>query len=254
MMPTLVAHRGWATRWPENTLEGLMAAVDAGADHVEFDIQLSADGVPVLLHDVTLERTAGHAGCALDMQWDELKRIKVGETGRLGDACAHARLPSLALIRDWLETEPDVTAFAEIKTESLSRFGVGRVVDACLHALDPVLERCVITSFNAEVLLAARKKREARIAWVLSHFDQESCDQALSLAPEFLFCNYRKLPAGMSKLPSGPWQWVLYEVTNAQLALELAEKGASHIETMAIGEMLSDPLLANNHDKDRETF
>jgi len=225
-----------------------MAAVDAGARHVEFDIQLSVDGVPMLLHDATLERTAGHAGCALDMRWDELKNVRIGETGRLGEVCANARLPSLALIRDWLATEPEISAFAEIKTESLSRFGVDRVLEACLQVLEPVLDRCVITSFSDEVLLGARCRRQTRIAWVLERYDEQSLTRATSLAPDYLFCNYRKLPDSLDRLPAGPWQWVLYEVTDARLALDLAKKGAGLIETMAVGEMLADPLLNSDSD------
>ena len=55
----LVAHRGYAARYPENTRESLAAAVRAGARFLEFDVQLSADGVPVLLHDVTLSARPG---------------------------------------------------------------------------------------------------------------------------------------------------------------------------------------------------
>lgn len=63
----LVAHRGYAARYPENTRESLAAAVSVGAEFVEFDIQLSADGVPVLLHDADLDRTAGRRGTVFDL-------------------------------------------------------------------------------------------------------------------------------------------------------------------------------------------
>ncbi|HEY9197768.1 MAG TPA: glycerophosphodiester phosphodiesterase family protein, partial [Gammaproteobacteria bacterium] len=49
--PILIAHRGYAARHPENTLSALQAAVAAGARWLEFDVQLSADHEPVLLHD-----------------------------------------------------------------------------------------------------------------------------------------------------------------------------------------------------------
>ncbi|MGD8977858.1 MAG: glycerophosphodiester phosphodiesterase family protein [Gammaproteobacteria bacterium] len=244
MVPRLVAHRGWARRWPENTVESLMAAVDAGADHVEFDVQLSADGVPILLHDATLERTAGRPGCAMDMNWEELQHISVGETARLGDACPGARLPSLSLICEWLATEPGVTAFVEIKTESLSRFGVERVLEPCLDLLSPILERCVVTSFSHEVLLEASHRPEVIIAWVLESWGPESLARAETLAPEYVFCNHRKLPEGLTSLPKSGWHWVLYEVADADLAMELAARGAGYIETMAIGDLLKDPRFS----------
>src|SRR5207244_2240185 len=55
-LPDLVAHRGYALRYPENTLVALDAAIRAGAKYVELDVQLSKDGFPVLMHDKTLAR------------------------------------------------------------------------------------------------------------------------------------------------------------------------------------------------------
>jgi glycerophosphoryl diester phosphodiesterase len=78
-LPTLVAHRGYAACYPENSLEGLQAAVAAGAGWLEFDVQLSTDGVPVLLHDTTLLRTAGHPDSVFDMTADQLRKTCIGE-------------------------------------------------------------------------------------------------------------------------------------------------------------------------------
>ena len=55
----LLAHRGWASRYPENSRAGIEAALQAGVRSVEIDIQLSGDSVPMVIHDATLERTAG---------------------------------------------------------------------------------------------------------------------------------------------------------------------------------------------------
>lgn len=56
---TAVAHRGDPYRFRENTLDSLRSGLDRGADAVEFDVRLTRDGVPVLLHDDTLERLWG---------------------------------------------------------------------------------------------------------------------------------------------------------------------------------------------------
>ncbi|GAB5471581.1 MAG: glycerophosphodiester phosphodiesterase family protein [Rhodospirillales bacterium] len=58
-LPPLIGHRGAAAKAPENTLASLRAAKAAGVDWVEFDAQLSGDGVPLLLHDDWLHRTTG---------------------------------------------------------------------------------------------------------------------------------------------------------------------------------------------------
>ena len=56
-LATVIGHRGAAARAPENTLAGLRKAKELGADWVEFDVMLSGDGVPLLIHDETLQRT-----------------------------------------------------------------------------------------------------------------------------------------------------------------------------------------------------
>ena len=62
---TAVAHRGDPYRARENTLPSIRSAVERGADAVEIDVRVTRDGVPVLLHDSTLERLWGH-GTRLD--------------------------------------------------------------------------------------------------------------------------------------------------------------------------------------------
>jgi glycerophosphoryl diester phosphodiesterase len=242
--PQLVAHRGWASVYPENTLESIAAAIDAGLLFVEFDIQLSADEVPVLIHDETLDRTSGRAGCVTDMRWADLKTVTVGETDRLGMQHASVRIPSLAQARDLIAGHPGVTAFVEIKEECLSRSGVGLVLDRCVESLGGILDRCVITSFNDLVLEAARDRFTAAIAWVLSTWDAKSLARAATLAPEFLFCNYRKLPTEPLLLPQGKWEWVLYEVTDVELALALHGRGVNFIESMNAGELMNDSRIS----------
>jgi len=67
-LPELIAHRGYASRYPENTLPAIEAALKAGARHVEIDVQTSADHIPVLFHDATLERLCGVQGRIRDAE------------------------------------------------------------------------------------------------------------------------------------------------------------------------------------------
>ena len=55
-----------------------------------------------------------------------------------------------------------------------------------------------------------------------------------ALSPQFLFCDYRKLPAHPEPLWQGTWEWVIYEVTTRELAAQLAAQGAQRIETMQL--------------------
>ena len=74
----VIAHRGFSGRAPENTLAALALGVSAGADAVEFDLHATRDGIPVLLHDVTLDRTTDHSGAIAELTHAELAGIDAG--------------------------------------------------------------------------------------------------------------------------------------------------------------------------------
>lgn len=94
ILPRLIGHRGAAAHAPENTLAGLAAAKRLGVTWVEFDVALSADGQPVVLHDETLTRTAGLERLVSELRWEELAHLDVGSW--FGPAFREERLPSLA--------------------------------------------------------------------------------------------------------------------------------------------------------------
>jgi len=76
--PLVVAHRGFSSVYPENTLASVRAAVELGADWVEIDTYLSKDQVPVLLHDRTLNRTVGRPGKVQEFTAAELGAMDAG--------------------------------------------------------------------------------------------------------------------------------------------------------------------------------
>jgi glycerophosphoryl diester phosphodiesterase len=73
--PLVVAHRGASADYPENTLESFRGAVEAGADAVELDIRLTADGIPVVMHDADVSRCTDGSGFVHDMELAELKKL-----------------------------------------------------------------------------------------------------------------------------------------------------------------------------------
>lgn len=79
--PAIVAHRGASARFPENTLESFLAAIQAGADLVELDVRLTADDVPVVLHDLDLSRTTDGSGPVHLVSLEELKRLDASGGG-----------------------------------------------------------------------------------------------------------------------------------------------------------------------------
>ena len=74
----VIAHRGNSAHAPENTFESYDQALALGADALEFDVRLTRDGVPVVIHDPTLDRTTNGRGRVLDRRFDELRALDAG--------------------------------------------------------------------------------------------------------------------------------------------------------------------------------
>lgn len=74
-----LAHRGYPLKHPENTLRGFEAAIELGFTHFELDVQMSKDGVPVVIHDPTVNRTTNGAGAVNHYTAGELRRLDAGE-------------------------------------------------------------------------------------------------------------------------------------------------------------------------------
>ena len=91
-LPPLIAHRCGGERAPENTLAGLRAAARAGCGAVEFDVMLSADGTPVLIHDETLERTTNGVGRVCETPDAVLFALDAGGGERIPTLAAAAAL------------------------------------------------------------------------------------------------------------------------------------------------------------------
>jgi len=237
-LPEIVAHRGNAAEFPENTLQGLESAVSLGLRYVEFDVQLTADLVPVLMHDADLARVGGLPDCVHDLTWSALAELPVGEVQRLGNAHAFTYPPSLAQAVDAIAGWDGVTAFVEVKRSSLRRFGREAVLRRVAEVLQPVIDRCVLISFDLPSVQILRLMTGARIGWVLPRYDAETQQQAADLAPQFLFANVERLPTEPEPLWQGPWDWALYEVRDLKTAQACHQRGAKFVETMTVRGLL----------------
>ena len=156
-IPTIIGHRGARTNAPENTLAGLRRAHEEGATWVEFDVKLTRDGVPVLIHDETIDRTTDARGAVREMALDELARVDAGCPAVFGDRFRGERIPtledSLALLLSLgmgfnLEVKPCPGLERETSRAALA------VVARCWPARAPVP---VVSSFKAASLEAARE-------------------------------------------------------------------------------------------------
>lgn len=75
--PKVIAHRGASGRWAEHTRAAYLQAIDDGADGLECDVQLTADGVAVCWHDPTVDRTSNGSGALREVTWAQLRGLDV---------------------------------------------------------------------------------------------------------------------------------------------------------------------------------
>jgi glycerophosphoryl diester phosphodiesterase len=77
-MITGLAHRGYPKKYPENTITSFQAALDLSYSHLELDVQLTKDGVPVVIHDTTVNRTTNGTGRVVDYTFEEIRKLDAG--------------------------------------------------------------------------------------------------------------------------------------------------------------------------------
>ncbi|MYA02755.1 MAG: hypothetical protein F4038_02000 [Chloroflexi bacterium] len=153
--PLVIAHRATMGHAPENTLMGIRQGLHMRCDGVEVDVQLSADGVPVLFHDDELQRTTNATGPLANRTYAELQRLNAGE----GEP-----VPSL---RDALQlVDGQMLLVAELKISPHA--DVPALCDAVLAEIDRAgaLPWIWLWSFDAETVieLSRRAPRGRRIA------------------------------------------------------------------------------------------
>lgn len=234
----LIAHRGWQYRYPENTLIGIEAAIAAGARHVEIDIQLTADHTAIVFHDASLQRLCGVDKPVAELTFAELATLSAHEPRRLGTEFLGTPISALAELTERLSGRPDITLYAEIKTESLNHFGHDIVLQSVLPHLQSIRQHCYVISFDLPVLLQARGENWPLIAPVLTNLEQLDSDMMTQLNPEMVFCNYKLLQPDTLQSRFA-WPAALYEIDRYADAVSWFQRGAHLVETFAIGEMLA---------------
>jgi glycerophosphoryl diester phosphodiesterase len=122
----VIAHRGNRVRAPENTIEALQQAVDLGADAIEFDVRITRDGIPVVIHDPDVDRTTNGRGLVESFTFAEIQGLDAG--ARSPHSSGPVRVPALEEVLDRFPRTPMVIEVKEIGAveateEMIRRFG-----------------------------------------------------------------------------------------------------------------------------------
>lgn len=184
-----MAHRGYPLKFPENTMSSYKAAYDLGFTHLELDVHLSKDGVPVLMHDATIDRMTDGRGWIKDYTLEELRRFRVGR---------NETIPTLE--EALLFAKDKMTVNVELKQQGNLYPGLEEAVLEILKKTD-TMDRVYITSFDHYAVKKMRRLSDevelGLIQWgstpAVFSFMEEIRARYLSLRTEYLTDEYAKL-------------------------------------------------------------
>ena len=143
--PLILGHRGASAYAPENTLTAFQLALAQGADGLELDVTLSADGVPVVIHDDRVDRTTDGRGAVNDLPLSALKRLEAGYPARFGRQFAGERIPTLSEV--FAAVAPPAILNVELKHDHSPGRRLAERVVALIHA-HGMAKRVIISSFQ----------------------------------------------------------------------------------------------------------
>ena len=155
--PLVMAHRGGRALWPENTLYAFERAAEMGVDVLEMDIHTTADGVPVVMHDDTVDRTTDGYGPIHSFTLDELKGLDAGYTWSPDDGKTfpyRGQGITVPTVKEVFAAFPGVPLNIEIKQEEPSM-----VASFCqlIHDHD-LADQVLVASFHEETMAEFRQE------------------------------------------------------------------------------------------------
>lgn len=163
---TLIAHRGYSSQAPENTIAAFDLALKHGYNDIEFDVQLSQDGVAMVMHDELLDRTTNGSGTLANQTYAELKKLDAGAW--FGPMFAGQRIPTLL--------------------ELLARYKSRAHLHIELKSTEPELPQRILEALDVsgwlqpDILINRVVNRRPRL--IVSSFHREQLERSIALLPQ----------------------------------------------------------------------
>ena len=166
-------HRGFCAKYPENTLLSFEKAIEMGVDAVEFDVWLSADQVPVLMHNGSPWRTCGVDGHLRNMTLEQIRKLDPCYAKKFGEAFrGKVQVPTLYELLELIKSKkPELKLGVEIKEYT------EQTVDITVKALKEygVFENCWFYAFNGRIIRYLKQAYGARTMGYPDFQMQEFC-------------------------------------------------------------------------------
>ncbi len=163
--PEIIAHRGNSSITPENTLVSILSAINAHADRTEIDVQMTYDGVLVLMHDKTLLRTCNVDGTVANTTYEDLRKLDAGSW--FSDLYAGEKIPSLEEV--FVLSKDRIRLMIELKevngNEQLIAQKICKLIDQ-YELQDDV----IISSFSGEMLYHIKEENPEIATCLITSF------------------------------------------------------------------------------------
>ena len=229
--PRIFAHRGGGSLAPENTLAAIRMGQSLGYAAHEFDVKLSRDGIAMLLHDATLERTTTGQGRACDLAWAELAKLDAGAWH--SEPFRGERVPSFEDAVRLLRSKGTL-ANVEIKpTPGFERLTGERVGTQARELWSEAGVPPLVSSFSLEALMAAREAAPSLPrGWLAKEFTPDDWAKLAALEAVSFHTDHRKLAReDIPRLQDKGYRVLVYTVNDVATAEQLLEAGIDGLFT-----------------------
>ncbi|MEG3975021.1 glycerophosphodiester phosphodiesterase family protein [Microcoleus sp. herbarium8] len=229
----IIAHRGFSAIAPENTLAAFELAIARGADSIEFDIQLSADSVPVIFHDATLDRITGVSGKVREQTLSQLQKLDAGKW--FSDEFLGQKIPTFA---EALVILKNVDKFLYFDVKPHCEWSDAEVADF-VNSLQgaEIQHKCIITSFSEQFLAQVRRlSDDLAIGHIVANLEAYKTQLARAVAQgdNLISSQYRVLlenPALIQESRSQGVDIVVWTVDDPEDRQKLIDLGITRIVT-----------------------
>lgn len=229
-VPRVIGHRGAKASAPENTLAGIRQARREGAAWVEFDVKLTADGHPILMHDDTLDRTTDGHGPVASARLEDIRRLDAG--ARFAPVFRGERVPLLSEALAVL-AELDMGFNLEIKPCKGREVETGHAAMTSLAAHWPAHRPVPIVSSFSQLALAAARAAEldhALFGYLVEALPAGWKDEAVRLGCRSVHVGWRNLTkAQVAAVKDAGFLLLVWTVNEPPRAREFLAWGADAV-------------------------
>lgn len=228
----VIAHRGASAYTPENTLVAFRKAVELKAEMIELDVLMSKDGIPVVFHDGTLDKTSNGTGNVSDYTLEELKKLDAGSW--FSDEYKETRIPTLEEVLEFAKGK--IALNIEIKTEAVTDNLRGGVEEKAIELVRKyeMDDYIIFSSFDYRAVKHL-KELAPDLSTALLYENKQSGDRGpfhliTTLRADAFNCSYRQLTEDwMNQLKSNEIPVFVYTVNDEEIMTNLIKRGVTGI-------------------------